>query len=788
MAVTHQTSCHPAVQEGNDSTSRFAIMFKSNLRLFAIALLLLVSDIMTVEWENLSHNFYTLSSMRSLGTTTTTLVKRPSVVTAVGPSENLILKGRKYIMRRKHAYNVANLQQNWKWRGVGYLYNNQNISLVGEVQLPTRTSSDAGTGINEPTTIPMGENIIKIWNVHLHASAAFDDCHKLTIWIRINGPEIMANRAKPVPSTASPTGACYWEFPFNVTKPGKYHVDAKLLMWNGHAPVHFHENPVLHPNQEQVVPAYSQCLNVFPGNHIGSEAYEKASQNTAILGFKLYTPISACCEICRRLEGCKYWATPPRELPLPQNFQNGCEFYFASSASKRSIPTTNLMSNIVAEQSERLKEDTARLAIQEQMPTTRQRRLRTAQVAFNYHNQQLTPMVWGLHSNNSTPHFNTADEHRRRRRLHTLSVPAAWGSSKDNNPEVAQFLGCGWSYHFHLEFPCLSGDLDDSMYIESADFVVVPTVNDEFSQKDRLPLCTLQDEHLSVFANGTQRALPGRWVREDWSDRSLCPTEYERDPAIVDFPQDIGKFDPEYPHCYWRDNLQPLNKGCNEMNCPDIKDHSKWLASPLQNDTEWMGVWRNYDCDYMEFTNDELSECFQRNKISSISTGGASIGRMLHVYLNQRLVDVQLYNATNPDARSATISTLAWPHMLWHKSTAGWKEELENMPSLMPSSTNSEFNVSNSKHEFYVLSPFFITSEREPYVQADRAMELAEIMERMLTPKGYRLINSWDLSSAFGYDTSGQADGLHIVGPPMKAILTKVFHHMCSTVVEGSPV
>jgi hypothetical protein len=38
---------------------------------------------------------------------------------------------------------------------------------------------------------------------------------------------------------------------------------------------------------------------------------------------------------------------------------------------------------------------------------------------------------------------------------------------------------------------------------------------------------------------------------------------------------------------------------------------------------------------------------------------------------------------------------------------------------------------------------------------------------------------------AFTYDSATQMDGMHIVGPPMKMIVTKLFHHVCKDVVDG---
>jgi hypothetical protein len=44
------------------------------------------------------------------------------------------------------------------------------------------------------------------------------------------------------------------------------------------------------------------------------------------------------------------------------------------------------------------------------------------------------------------------------------------------------------------------------------------------------------------------------------------------------------------------------------------------------------------------------------------------------------------------------------------------------------------------------------------------------------------------LDVAFTYDAATQMDGMHLIGPPMKMLVTKLFHHVCSDVVEGSPV
>jgi hypothetical protein len=42
------------------------------------------------------------------------------------------------------------------------------------------------------------------------------------------------------------------------------------------------------------------------------------------------------------------------------------------------------------------------------------------------------------------------------------------------------------------------------------------------------------------------------------------------------------------------------------------------------------------------------------------------------------------------------------------------------------------------------------------------------------------------MTAGFAYDSATQFDGMHFIGPPMKMIMTKLFHHICADTVEGS--
>jgi len=321
---------------------------------------------------------------------------------------------------------------------------------------------------------------------------------------------------------------------------------------------------------------------------------------------------------------------------------------------------------------------------------------------------------------------------RRRRRLAPAARPlAAWGSAFSNNTQVAQFLGCGWSFHFTLDFPCLSGDLDDSVYIANNGTFIVegdPT-NTKGTIPEPLLLCDSSHESFN-------RAIPeGRWVRERRPSNVTCPSPHAVS-TVWNSMIPVTKFIPDKPHCWNREDLTPLNKKCKETNCAMIEQNSHWLSSKLQHEERWMGVWKHYRCNYMEFTNEQLSQCFQTQKIASIQTAGASIGAMLKEYIGARLEEnVEYYSGE--DGRTVTVDTLKWPHQIWHLTEANIEAELNKMPD------------QNEDALHFWVSPYFISSEREPYVHLERGLKFLEFAEAILKPKGYRMINAFDPSAAF---------------------------------------
>ena len=125
-----------------------------------------------------------------------------------------------FVHRRRQVYEAQGLYREWKLRGIGYLYSKLQMVLFAEV----------------PAHPQPGHNTIRIVNIHPNSSTVGrTDCDLLTIWVRVNGPEILAGQAQAVSDNT--TGVCHWEYPFDLHRQGSYKVDAKVLVWNGLAPI-----------------------------------------------------------------------------------------------------------------------------------------------------------------------------------------------------------------------------------------------------------------------------------------------------------------------------------------------------------------------------------------------------------------------------------------------------------------------------------------------------------------------------------------------------------------------
>jgi hypothetical protein len=328
-----------------------------------------------------------------------------------------------------------------------------------------------------------------------------------------------------------------------------------------------------------------------------------------------------------------------------------------------------------------------------------------------------------------------------------------------------------------LDFACINGDVDDRIYISDrkygSTFTLLEETKDSASTGTTpldkhnslpLPYCTLDMEF-------PERHY-GRWVRQPWPNTTICPRNMEYD---HDHSQQfvIMKHDPQHPQCYHRDDLSIVGHNCIEMNCQFITQESKWMRSSLHLEKKWYGTFELYGCRYYyDYTDDELQTCIDERKIYAFGGSGASIWQFLGQYLNQRTSHLTMYNnSKDEDGLEIHLSSLALTHIPIHTL----RDRLMNEhPVLDP-----------KKMEFYWINSLFMSSEREQEARGMVQEMKSEMVQEVLGPRNYRMLNLYDMTKAFTYDTATQMDGFHIIGPPMKMVISKLFHYVCYNTSVG---
>lgn len=659
-----------------------------------------------------------------------------------------------FVEERRQLYQAQNKSQMWRLRGNGYLAHRHGMILEATL----------------PKELKQGENIITIQDI---LTPSRTNCYQFTLWIRVNGPELFAGKPTPVPTL----DGCHWEFVFDLRANGTYTVDAKALLWYGvdsretnacsgdRIPMNAQNKPELPPNVTDQFPI-----------HAGFQA------------FKLYHPQSMCCEVCARIPSCRYWASPAINIVKPERRENGCELFFEKDADPDDIPISMWLPN----QGQPLQDDEA--------------------VA-----------IW----------HNYNKKHDR--------TEGYWHGAPVRTPEqTSYYIGCGWSYWFTADYPCLSGELDDQIFMANNrfefDYQPQQGVSNQSISTTPERVCTLQDEKEST----------GRWVRRPFHDPN-CPQF-----KMVNTKKRFWtpEFVPDRPQCYHRDNIQQVGNTQHEpRHYKWLSPDSKWLSS-LQQETEFNGVYQNDNCHYREFANDQLQQCITKRKITKITTAGRSISEFTLEFLNVRLKDITLWDESDPNALTITLDTLGLAHYAWD-STDYLIRDMKERP------------VVNATDEHYWMTGFFLTSERElvgvqyllwcqaagrffmfhksthdvsfclrlQHCDAQKMLEFQSIVPGILEPKGYKMIEAFNVTAAFAWEVgllraamidcgtiklsrtvstsirsqfaneilrlccrcfyrqvAAQFDGLHFLGPPIKMIVTKLFHHICAGLVEGSPV
>jgi hypothetical protein len=634
-----------------------------------------------------------------------------------------------HVLARRQAYADAGDLERWPFRGLGYLYTRKGMVLQA-----TLAGAESGSGSDvshssSPRLLQPGRNVVEIHDVNQKLRG--DECELLVLWVRVNGPEIFAGSSRAIQGAETDDAPCHWEFPFDLRVSGVYHITVKILLWNPNTSVQsFYGNATTKPDGSRIDNGVMgmQCpyQDGGPESVYNSSLNNETSDNKidhseypfheGIHGFKLYAPVKSCCEMCSRFQPhCKHWATPPDHFDA--SFQrNGCELYFQDTTNM--IPPSKLLPNrtgITASSSSSIAVLTMAADTSPEKPALLRGRGRNIR-------------------------------HRRRR---LADVPHFHGDPHSN--PTTYFLGCGWSFVFTLDYPCLSGALDDRVYVVQPNFTFLTTASTTTApalelNDTPLPLCTLDHEALDSH--------DGRWVRSAFPNNTVCPNAMTVDDDYRSM-FDIVQFDATRPHCWHRDDFHNIGFRCVEMNCALITHESKW-RSEVHEEKEFYAVWKPYGCDYVEFTDEQLQTCITNKRIAKIETKGASIAGFLGQYLGVRLKNITMYNNSQSDAndgRSIILSTLS----LLHK--------LEVPDDQIVDTLVKERITTSESQEVYWASGFFLSSERCDHCHISRMNVSNHVAHKTVEGFGYKIINAFDMSAAFTYDTATQFDGMHIIGP-----------------------
>lgn len=129
----------------------------------------------------------------------------------------------------------------------------------------------------------------------------------------------------------------------------------------------------------------------------------------------------------------------------------------------------------------------------------------------------------------------------------------------------------------------------------------------------------------------------------------------------------------------------------------------------------------------------EVQQCIDEKNIIGIETEGFSIKKVVDSYLAQKLQNIQMANSSSVDhqGRKIILSTLKMPHLLWAYPLKVYREKLKNE---LP-------DVTESNNEYYFITGFYYSSEREPHVQVDRSLQFSQVAHDILSRKASIMIS-----------------------------------------------
>jgi len=328
-----------------------------------------------------------------------------------------------------------------------------------------------------------------------------------------------------------------------------------------------------------------------------------------------------------------------------------------------------------------------------------------------------------------------------------------FGHLENSNIETVYYLGCGWSFGLSMDYPCKPGSWEDELFILGPHFTVDFETESILLDSDG-PLC--------------EAGLhPGSWIIRDTSYFKEC--KYNPSAVYTKSPIPVGvvqKNDPGY--CWFQEDIEQDTEKCMEADCAAFKKAVFWKNSPFSSQSIVRATYRPISgCRFLDLSQEELQKCVKKKNVSGFDFRGASISKFMRQYFEKRIDEIIFVDENKTNSQTVVIDTLKSPHLLWHMTM----EKIQNEVEKKPPAENKGF--------YFVVTPMFISSERENHDLSIRAEQFSRIMHEILTPKGYKILDYFHPSAAFTYEMATQIDGMHIIGLPMKLLFAQVMTQLC---------
>eukprot|EP00747_Dinoflagellata_sp_TGD_P166160 gnl/TRDRNA2_/TRDRNA2_188503_c0_seq1.p1 gnl/TRDRNA2_/TRDRNA2_188503_c0~~gnl/TRDRNA2_/TRDRNA2_188503_c0_seq1.p1 ORF type:complete len:705 (+),score=75.14 gnl/TRDRNA2_/TRDRNA2_188503_c0_seq1:61-2175(+) len=384
-------------------------------------------------------------------------------------------------------------------------------------------------------------------------------------------------------------------------------------------------------------------------------------------------------------------------------------------------------------------------------------------------------------------------------------------SGTKRNERTSRFLGCGWSCLLSHAHPCLHPNDDRIMNFGMKLFV--HRKDPAFMSSTSSRTCRTPSEVNS----------PGHWQELSAAELAKCSKDASgKSPDVVRaklFP--VLKYDEGDGYCWYKEVLHDLGSRCAEADCPEFQSRLVPVSNLSTAERTTAFKWVPNHCQLPMMEPSQIQECVTRKKIASFRVVGDSVMDFFSAYVGMRLEHIQFWKGQN--STHVIVDDFSMPHEIWGYNRSHWESKIKTR-------NERRTNIIKEWGDFKLAAGFFdkesqskdtsmyfkdatysvwgsdddlskldhgpimvlwtnnqlISSEREEKVSLERSSQFIKLVRQNWGKRAdaYEL-NYYGPSAAFTYESSTQEDGLHIVGPPMKALFNMAMHTMCTAPTAG---